>query len=578
MMFKANLRLPLQKRMIGLFKKRKYIYIFGLIGGMTGQISFIIVNAFVKKKIINAAISGQMRILLNAAGLILIVIILGCIFDPIARYLSNWCIKKTMMELRSTLFSHLIKLPLTYFDNTHSGEIMSRINNDLNVMERAYGWQMHMLLLSVIAGCGSLISMFILDWRLTLIIISLSLASVLINMIFTNPLKKISERIQDEGSILVQSLEDILAGLRTIKMFNLGIVMVQGFEKKNRSHLEAQMQKTKINSLMDGLNFLFSNLNLLGIIFVGTIMVADGLTDYGTVLAIISLQTGLDFLLYQFSNYLVQYQRALAGAKRVFELLDQAIEPEKFLLAKGSTQREMIVFDDVYFGYQEDQKILKGLNLHINKGEHVALVGLNGAGKSTIFKILLGYYPIAHGNVIIAGKSLGDYNLEELRDLIAYVPQDVHLFSGSVEENLRFAKPDLTLEEVTTAVKATYADEFIRRMPKGYQTKLSKLGNSLSGGQKQRIAIARALLKDAPIVLFDEATSALDSESESQLQQGLSQLIRGRTVITIAHRLSTIIFADRIFVLKDGQVVEEGEHRQLLKSGGVYQQLYQQQT
>lgn len=572
------------KQMIGLMKQRKYIYIMGLIGGMTGQISFIIISAFVKKTIINAAFNGQINVLLNSALIILLVIILGCIFDPIARYISNRCIKKTMMELRNHLFSHLAKLPLTYFDNTHSGEIMSRINNDLSAMERAYGWQMHMLLLSIIAGSGSLVSMFILDWRLTSLVIVFGLTSVWVNTSFASALKKISERIQRENSKLLQALENILAGLRTIKMFNLGVIMTQYFLKKNETLLEAQMLLTKKNSLMNGLNFFFNNLNLLGILFIGSLMVANGSIDFGTVLAIISLQTGLDFLLYQFSNYLVQYQQALAGAKRVFELLDQSIEPKIFLPTKSSYkksssyEKEMILLEDVCFGYQDKPRILKKLNLKIKQGEHVAIVGSSGAGKSTIFKILLGYYPISSGHIVLQGRSFSDYSLEEMRNLIAYIPQDVYLFSGTIEENLCYGEPNLSREEIKTVAQATYADEFIRKLPKKYQTQIMRMGSSLSGGQKQRIAVTRALLKDAPIVFFDEATSALDSESESQLQRRLTELIRGKTVVTIAHRLATIANADRIFVLEAGRVVEKGKHHELLKLGGLYQQFYYQQT
>ncbi|MCG8639113.1 MAG: ABC transporter ATP-binding protein/permease, partial [Desulfobacterales bacterium] len=382
-----KLHLHQLKRMIGLLKRRKYVYVLGLLGGMTGQISFIIVSAFIKKTMINAAINGQMLILLNSSYIVIIVIILGCIFDPLARYVSNWCIRKTMMELRLTLFSHIAKLPMTYFDNTHSGEIMARINNDLNVMERAYGWQMHMLLLSIIAGTSSLISMFILDWRLTIFMIIFGLASVLVNMFFASSLKNVSERIQVESSESILSFTNILTGLRTIKMFNIGVVMIQRFIDKNESLAKTQMHKIKKKSVMDSLNFTFNNLNLLGILLIGSIMVSNGLTDFGTILAIISLQTGLDFLLYQFSNYLVQYQQALAGANRVFELLDQSIEPEKYNITKSSCQKDMIVFKNVFFGYNDERLILNRLNLEIIKGEHIALVGSSGAGKSTIFKL-----------------------------------------------------------------------------------------------------------------------------------------------------------------------------------------------
>ncbi len=308
--------------------------------------------------------------------------------------------------------------------------------------------------------------------------------------------------------------------------------------------------------------------------------------EVGTIAAIIQLQGNANTLFFGLGHVITGLQSSLAGAGRVLQLLTTPIEPVHRSLPKRpqgtvTAGKGMVALKDVTFAYGEDAVIkpavLRGINLSVVQGEMVALVGPSGGGKSTLVKLLLGFYPLKQGDIVIAGKAVEQYTLAELRAHIAYVPQDAHLFAGTIRENIRYGKPDATETEIIAAAKAANAHDFILQSPHGYETLVGERGAKLSGGQRQRIALARALLKDAPILLLDEATSALDSESERLVQNALNKLIQGRTTIVIAHRLSTIEHTDVIYVMDKGRVVEQGQHYDLLAKGGLYKRLYESQ-
>jgi ATP-binding cassette, subfamily B, bacterial len=294
-------------------------------------------------------------------------------------------------------------------------------------------------------------------------------------------------------------------------------------------------------------------------------------------LAVINLLNGVVFMFTSLGNFIAQIQGSLAGANRVFELLDEPVEPERYVLKKTEDTAAMVELQDIGFSYNGTDRVLDGVSLSIGKGQMAALVGPSGGGKSTVLKMLLGYYPPQEGNIVVNAKSIGQYSLTELRDMMAYVPQDAYLFDGTVEENIWYGRPKATREEVIAAAEAANAHGFITELPEGYATKVGERGTRLSGGQKQRIAIARALLKNAPILLLDEATSALDSESEQLVQDALNRLMQGRTTIAVAHRLSTIRHADVIYVIEGGEVVEKGNHTELAEGEGLYNRLYELQ-
>jgi len=280
----------------------------------------------------------------------------------------------------------------------------------------------------------------------------------------------------------------------------------------------------------------------------------------------------------QLGSFLSQLQGCLAGASRVFEIMDMPEEKNRGSAYKGVTDSVYIKFKNVSFNYGGQGQGLKNFSMDIERGCKAALAGPSGGGKSTVFKLLLGYYPQEEGEIIIDGKPIEEYSLTALRNMIAYVPQDTYLFDGTIYENIGLARPNASREEIIEAAKAAYAHDFISQQPDGYETMVGERGVRLSGGQKQRIAIARAILKDAPILLLDEATSALDSESELLVQKALEKLMAGRTVLTAAHRLSTIESSDVIYVVEEGSILEKGSHKELCKESGLYRKLWELQS
>jgi ATP-binding cassette subfamily B protein len=298
-------------------------------------------------------------------------------------------------------------------------------------------------------------------------------------------------------------------------------------------------------------------------------------------LALVQLNNPVQNLVYSLGGTVSRIQGALAAGDRILGVLDAEPEPARYPRALGqpvgARHDGVVAFEEVTFSYGDERPVLQGLSFDIREGQIAALVGPSGSGKSTIFRLLMGHYPVGSGGIAVLDKPIYAYDLSELRDVSAFVPQDAYLYSGSVLENIRYGNLDASEEDVIAAARASYAHDFILELPAGYETRVGERGARLSGGQRQRIAIARALLKNAPILLLDEATSALDSESEALVQQALNALMRGRTTIAIAHRLSTIENADVIYVVDGGRVVDQGKHRELVRKDGLYRHLYELQ-
>jgi ATP-binding cassette, subfamily B, bacterial len=387
----------------------------------------------------------------------------------------------------------------------------------------------------------------------------------------------VSDKIQANMGTMTERLTDLLAGFHIIKMFPIENLIMGRYKDANSETMRLCIRKARIGAFLDSTNFLLIWLSFGGALSAGAYMILYKYIDFGTMLAVINLLNGVVFMFTSLGNFIAQIQGSLAGANRVFELLDEPVEPERYVLKKTEDTAAMVELQDIGFSYNGTDRVLDGVSLSIGKGQMAALVGPSGGGKSTVLKMLLGYYPPQEGNIVVNAKSIGQYSLTELRDMMAYVPQDAYLFDGTVEENIWYGRPKATREEVIAAAEAANAHGFITELPEGYATKVGERGTRLSGGQKQRIAIARALLKNAPILLLDEATSALDSESEQLVQDALNRLMQGRTTIAVAHRLSTIRHADVIYVIEGGEVVEKGNHTELAEGEGLYNRLYELQ-
>jgi len=564
-------------RVMSFMKPRIWRYASGMLLMTALFTGLSVVEAFALKYIMNAAIDRQMSSFIQGILVMLVGSLIVIILVPVFRWWYNGCAVLTAAEIRRLVFDRITQLPISYFEGSHSGQAIARMTNDTNLMVDIYNFKLRRFVAPTINAIVAGAAMLSLDWRIASVLILFNFGAVYINARFARPIRRVSDEIQRNMGTMTERLIDLLAGFSIIKLYHLESRMIDSYEQVNREATDLSIRRRGIEGMLDSTNFALSMVSNLGMVVVGTWLVTSRITDFGNLLALINLQASLNRALLQAGSYLPQVQESLAGAHRVFELLDAPAEPERYALTPPGPNPADIELKDVTFSYEQREKALDGLNLSVKRGQVVALVGPSGGGKSTVVKILMGFYCPQQGSIGVAGRSLSDYALGQLRDLIAYVPQDAYLFDGTIEENIRYGRIDASAEEVHAAARAAYAHDFIMEQPKGYQTVVGERGTKLSGGQRQRIAIARALLKNAPILLLDEATSSLDSESEQLVQRALDVLMRDRTTIVIAHRLSTVQNADMICVVEDGKVVEQGKHHELMEQEGSYWRLHETQ-
>lgn len=564
-------------RVMSFMKNRIWLYAISIINmALLFVVCFQILLPFRLSELFNYTTAGKVQALQGVAFQIALLIFISCIFEPLLSCLVNDCIQKTLAELRLIVFKHIGELPIEYFDKNHRGEIISRLNNDLNTLQEVYFWPLLMILISVFIGISSIVLLLNLNFMIALAVIGIGITSVLINFLFQKPLRVISDRRQKLLGELTGLIVDFVSGFDTIKNFKIGNILCKKYEEKNAQIKNLSVRYSGVNSLLETANYLLANLGFLGVIFLSSYFIYHRGGNIGLIVVCIQLQAGAAFMFNQLGSAVARMQRSLASARQIFNLLDEPVEPLRYDIGSQKTSDHMIDIQEVTFSYDQ-KKVLENLVLSVSEGKMAALVGPSGSGKSTIIKLLMGFYPLRNGSISIHGKSIGEYQLNELRDMITYVPQDAYLFYGTIEENIKSGKKNASLEDVITAAKAANAHDFIMKLPEKYNTIVGECGTMLSGGQRQRIAIARALIKDSPILLLDEATSAIDSEAEQLIQESLNKLIKGRTAIVIAHRLSTVENADIIYVINGGKVCEQGKHQDLIKNSLLYKELYEMQ-
>lgn len=567
-------------RLLDLLKPRRGKYLLGLAARVAVATTERMVIAYLVKEIIDAITLSDMP-LFRATLINWVLFYIGYLFvAPFVMYLWYSAVVEGTANIRQAVFSHLQRLPLGYHEVHHSGNALSILTNDISAAEKAYQEDLLTLVESSAMGLGAVIFMLVLSWQLALLVLVSSVLPLIINTLFAGSLRKIGDEVQSSLGGLSERMSDLLAGYQVIRSFNLGDWILERFETANQLVLDNSMRRVRTEANLAAANDFTGLFNFMPIV-VGAYLVMTGQTTFGILIAVIQVSNQINYFVYSLGGTISRIQAALAAADRILKMIDEPIEPERYSLPeRGQTKNPTpigsnptIEFADVKFAYNGGANILDGLSLDIQSGQVVAFAGPSGGGKSTLFKLLLGCYPLKDGQIRLGGIELARLRLKDLRERIAYVPQDAYLFAGTIYDNIRFGKVDARDEEIIAAAKAAFADEFIREFPAGYETLIGERGARLSGGQRQRIAIARALLKNAPILLLDEATSALDSESEHIVQEALEALMRGRTTLVIAHRLSTIRSAEQIYVIDHGQVVEQGRHEELLAHKGVYANL-----
>ncbi|MCM1101175.1 MAG: ABC transporter ATP-binding protein/permease [Clostridium sp.] len=459
--------------------------------------------------------------------------------------------KKGGANLQKLLYSKCMRLPYSYYEQNGSSEFMSKVIYDCERASGIYGSRFRRVLMPFLMMSFYLIAMLMLSWQVTICLFGAGMTLFVINGLFIKPMQRLSREMSATNVSVTERISNILGGMEQIRIFSLKTQMVDQYVTENEKYRKEQNRMNLMSAKLDGLNQLFELLGSLVFIALGIIFVSRGITTVQNLAAVYLLYGSMSWNLLQVGLYIPSMASYLANAKRVLEFLDLAEEPEKYeshsqIRFQGEAE---ISIRDVTFSYDGMQNVLEQFNLDIPRGKCVALKAESGRGKSTLAKLILGLYPVNAGKIFIRGKAYEDYSLNEARQMIGYVPQEPYLYDVSIAENIRYGQPDADREDIIRAAKLANAHEFITQLENGYETRCGERGNLLSGGQRQRIAIARAILKNAPILILDEATSALDHQSERLVNEALDRLMMGRTTIVIAHRESTLAHADMVVEL-----------------------------
>ena len=517
-----------------------------------------------------------LQYIIRLAGVMILLTLLQAAGNYYITYAGHVMGAKMEYDMRNEIFSHYQKLSFNFFDNQKTGQLMSRITNDLFDITELFHHGPEDIVISIIKFLGSFIILLCINWKMALASFAFIPIMVVYAYVYNKKMKSAFKMNRVKIAEINAGIEDNLSGIRVVKSFANEDIEMEKFRVGNNGFLASKRNSYRyMGGYHTGLNA-FINMITIAVVVAGGILLthnAATITDIITFCLYIGNYTEPVQKLISFTE---QFQNGITGYERFLEIISEepdivdkedALEPE--------TLNGNIVFDDVSFKYIDGTgEVFSHVNINISKGEYVALVGNSGVGKTTLCSLIPRFYDVSEGAVRIDGTDIRDIKLKNLRQNIGIVQQDVYLFTGTVIDNIRYGRPDATDEEIIEAAKEANAHEFIMELPDKYNTYIGQRGVKLSGGQKQRLSIARAFLKNPPILILDEATSALDNESEKVVQDSLEKLTKDRTTLVIAHRLSTIKNAERILVLTENGIEEEGTHKELLEKGGIYANLY----
>lgn len=552
--------------------KLVFAMVFMSFVGSTGGLTAYLVQPVMDKIFFE---KNSAMLLVIPFGLILLVLAKG-VCDYLQAYLMGFVGQKVITDIRNLVFKRLQTQPLAFFDKTPTGTIISRITNDISLVQGAVSDSFTAILKDAFAIVGLIFVVFYRDWRLAIVaFIVLPVATYPI-VSFGRKLRKNSTQNQRAMARFTNFLHETITGQRIVKAFAMEDYEYGRFREENEGLFRIVLKRTKIRALSSPVMEAFGGIAVAVIIWYGGSAVISGKSTPGNFFSFIAALMLLYEPIKRINKENHNVQQGLAAAQRVFEVVDRVPEIADKPDAKRLAAAQGIVdFKGVSFKY-EDKMVLNDINLHIDKHETVAIVGESGVGKTTLVNLILRFYDVSLGSIGVDGIDIRDVTLDSLRGNIALVTQDVILFNDTIAKNIAhgIGEDEARMEQ---AVRSAYALDFISKMPKKLETIVGEKGIRLSGGQKQRIAIARALYKDAPILILDEATSALDAASETEVQKALDNLMKGRTTIVIAHRLSTIMNADRIIALEGGTIAQVGTHRELIEAEGPYKRLYELQ-
>lgn len=541
--------------------------------GLTGATMWLVKNIFDR-----VFVAKDVHMLYMVTWLIPVFFLIKGIAGYGQNYLLYYITQNIVRTIRNELYEKLIALSHEFYAKNSTPKLVARVTNDVMALQNALFRVPPNIIrdgLTVIVMIGVL---FYLHWKFALIsLVVFPLASIPLAQ-FSRKMRNASRAGQSQMAELYASIQETLGGISIIKAFKQEQEEIERFRRENNKYYETQQQFIRVDARSSPIMEFIGSLAVAFILWYGGKDVIDGVWTSGSFVAFLTAAFSLYQPLKNFSQTNSLIQQAAAGTERIFEILDE--KPTIFDLpgAEGLPAfKNNIVYENVLFHYPEKKDVLKGINLNIRAGEIIAVVGPSGSGKTSLAQLLMRFYDPRSGRILIDGKDIRTASLDSLRSQIGIVPQEIMLFNETVRYNIVYGRREATSEEMIAAAKAANARQFIERMAQGYDTVIGERGVRLSGGERQRLAIARAILKNPPILILDEATSALDAESEKLVQEAIENLMVNRTVLLIAHRLATVKKADRIIVVDKGMIVEEGNHEQLLKQEGIYSRLHQLQ-
>lgn len=557
----------MKKSMQGLWEiltfssKQNRLYILSLIvmagiGGLYG-----IGSTLMLRQTISAATDKDLNLYYTAIVIYFALLLLIVVIKPIAQYMFQREVLNKTCEVRAKVMQHLLSLSMDIAVQVDSGDTLSRVTNDINEMENAYSIHIKIIIGCLLNGLASGCVILLLNWKLAGVLIGIGLVATLINGRLSGWFRKISDLLQEQTARVIACMNTVLNGMIDIKLYTMEKKICEVFDQENKSLFRIMIRMGVVEGLVEGMNYLLYYINFISVLSLGALMALSGSISVGSMIAITNLLNGVNGMFSTFANQLIGLQASLASANRVFELFEMPVEQPRVSKERIEKVSE-IELKDIGFCYGTKQ-VLKDVNMQFFSGSVNKLLGESGSGKSTVSKLISGLYQADAGEIMIDNKSILEIGVYALRDMVSYLPQDPYIFSTTVKENIGFGKEGASMDEIEEAAKKANAHAFITRLPQGYSTVVDN--NSLSGGQIQRIALARALLKDAPVYVLDEATSALDTFNEEDINRVIEEISVGHLVLLVTHKLSSVKNTDRLFWFEQGIVCHEepgGKSRQ----------------
>ena len=545
------------RRFLRYIGKYRFRYWLILIITLITESALQVLYSYVTKQTINAIEFQNMQMFRTAVIVCVIIVICKCLF-PYLRYFHIHLVRRMVYDLKLRLFEKLLDMNMKFYDDTHSAEAMRTLNMDADSLKTAWFSHVYWVSGKIVLVIASVITMFFYSLLLTFIALIISVLTAFVSIRINNSIKKHAKNVQKKSAKLAALFSDIISGFVTLKMNPGASIVLKHFYKENEESAQAERSRVRMEASLEMAAFLLGIIGSFGTIIVGALLVADGKLNFGIVMAVVTLQMSMSSAMQRFGSSLAVFTTSVVRAGHVFDFLE--LEQEECVDWNTQTQVDTVDLHDkcnvaielykLHFSYDDMENTqLYYEGLKVENGEKILMAGESGCGKSTFLKLLLRFYPAQSGSVRLYGRELNEYSLMQLRNMITYVPQESYLFEGTIRENIEYGwnkagSPDMDM--IVRAAKQAYADEFISELPDGYDTRLTAGGMNLSGGQRQRIAIARAMLKDSPVILMDEPSSALDTHSENVFLKALDSPMKDKTVIMVSHRMTGVERFDRV--------------------------------